>query len=213
MIQPALYFLLLNCPGSVYSWPSLRANCASGPSSVILVVGSNRNTPSFVEEVIAVRKIVFVVVGVFVSSVALGRIDNLMADRGFAGPNAFAQDFEDSAETQATHMLPNTAGNYVGELVSHTSGTGTISIDLTQKGPKLGGTFQAAVGGGTFGGDVKGKVKANWDVTLTLFRPGHRCKFDFKGMWTPHSTGNEIAGTYLSKGCAPPDMGMVDAFD
>ena len=159
------------------------------------------------------RKIVFVVVGVFVSSVALGRIGNLLADRGFAGPNAFAQDSDDSADTQSKQMLPNAAGNYDGSLVSHTSGTGTISIDLTQEGGKLAGTFEAAVGGGTFGGDVKGKVKANWDVTLLLFRPGHKCKFDFTGTWTPHSTGNEIAGTYRSKGCSPPDFGMIDAFD
>jgi hypothetical protein len=160
-----------------------------------------------------VRKFVFVVLGMFVASFALGRADSLRAHRGCGGSVAAAQSLDDSTGADAidSHATPPAvAGNYSGNVTDHKLGMGTISVDLTQHGSKLSGTWTTDLPG-VGGGSLSGTVKPNGKIHLKLSITGLRhCAENFQGMF---ENGDEIAGVYHTNGCRGADHGMVDVTD
>jgi hypothetical protein len=158
-----------------------------------------------------VRKVVFVIAVVFLSSFAMGRAQSLVAHKGFAGPAAYAQSWDDSASADVadSHTPPNVSGSYTGMATDHKFGMGTISVDLTQTGSKLSGTWSTDLGGGVTDAPVSGKVRPNSKVHLKL-TISHHCSLNFQGIF---ENGDEISGVYVASGCGSPDHGMADVTD
>jgi hypothetical protein len=159
-----------------------------------------------------VRKVVFVTAVLFLSSFAIGRAESLIAHQGFAGPTAYAQSWDDSADADVVNSHtppPNVSGSYTGMATDHKFGMGEISIDLTQTGSKLSGTWSTVLGGGVTDAPVSGTVKPNSKVHLKL-KISHHCSLNFQGTF---ENGDEISGVYVASGCGHPDHGMADVTD
>ena len=158
------------------------------------------------------RKILFVIAGVFLASFAMAQAEGVGAHRGFGGSIAWAQSWDDSAEGDAVDSRtppPNVAGSYTGMASDHKFGMGAISIDLTQTGSKLSGTWSTDLGGGVSDEPVSGKVRPNSKVHLKL-TISHHCSLNFQGIF---EHGDEISGVYVASGCGSSDHGAADVTD
>ena len=157
------------------------------------------------------RKVVFVVVGVFVSSFALGRAQSLINHQGFAGSAAFAQAWADSNDSPDMKAPPpDVSGGYSGNVVDHRFGPGTIDVDIAQDGSKLTGTWDTDVNGGAQG-TLKGSVKPNGKVHMRLKITGQGgCGLNMQGIF---QNNDEIVGKYQVTGCGHADHGTVDMTD
>ena len=158
------------------------------------------------------RKILFVIAGVFLASFAMTGVEGVGAHRGFGGSMAWAQSWDDSADGDAVDSRtppPNVAGSYTGMAADHKLGMGAISIDLTQMGSKLSGTWSTDLSGGITGAPVSGKVRPNSKVHLKLEVNRH-CSLNFQGTF---ENGDEISGVYVASGCGSSDHGTADVTD
>ena len=160
------------------------------------------------------RKVVFVIAVLFLSSLAIGRAESLLAHRGFAGSAAYAQNWDNSGSDASstaepeTKSPPNVAGTYSGTIDDHQDGSGPMTMTINQNGKKLTGNFTTFFNSGTIKGSVSttGKVHARLKV-------GGTCGASFHGTF---ENGDEIVGVYNVSGCRPKDNGdhgTIDATD
>jgi hypothetical protein len=160
-----------------------------------------------------VGRISFVIAGMFLATFAFGRVESLVAHRGFGGSQAWAQDWYDSSgdsssadDSQSKSMPPDISGTYTGTVVDHKAGKSDATIIITQNGGKLSGSFSTGFNHGT----VKGTIKAN-DMLKLRLKIGGTCGANFHGVF---ENGDEISGVYSVSGCAGGngDHGTVDVF-
>ncbi|MGH7779146.1 MAG: hypothetical protein ACREQR_04880 [Candidatus Binataceae bacterium] len=110
---------------------------------------------------------------------------------------ALAQDDDATAVADAKTPPAAMAGTWTGPLVdTGKSGTGTLTLDLTQVKATVGGTFSATGGTTDATGSLKGKAVGN-KVTILLDQTNqtHPCKVNLKGKVL---TLDEYTGTFKS---------------
>jgi hypothetical protein len=159
-----------------------------------------------------VRKIVFVVTGVFMASFAVARAQSLIMHQGFAGSAAWAQNWADPADddsaTSQPDAVPTVGGSYSGSVQDKRFGPGGIEADIIQNGSKLTGMWNSDFGGP---GTIKGSVKPNGKVHMRLKITGKGgCGLNVQGLF---QNGNEIIGKYQVTGCGKSDHGTFDITD
>jgi hypothetical protein len=137
-------------------------------------------------------KIGLVIVGTALAMSAMGRVENVVAHRGFGSSVVCAQESNDPATSAS--------GVYSGTIVDNNLGTGMISASLSQQHSKLDGTFVATFVSSNYGpGFVNGKISSNGSINARLkFSLKGKCGLNFHGTF---QNGNEISGDYTMTGC------------
>jgi hypothetical protein len=161
-----------------------------------------------------VRKIVFVVAGMFLASFSMARTQSLIMHQGFAGSAAWAQNWADPADDDSVasqpDMVPSVGGSYTGSVQDKRFGAGGIEADVIQNGSKLTGTWDTDINGGAVG-TIKGSVKPNGKVHMRLKITGQGgCGLNVQGLF---QNGDEIIGKYQVTGCGKSDHGTFDITD
>src|SRR5579863_7711223 len=129
------------------------------------------------------KKIGLIVIGTVLAMFLMARV---------GGSVAFAQQWTDPSDDSAnadsaTPSAPDITGSYSGTLDDHKLGTGELSMDITQNGKKITGSWNATFGGpGTLKGVVtsKGNILARLKIT-----GGHSCGLNVEAKF---ANGNEI---------------------
>jgi hypothetical protein len=160
-------------------------------------------------------KIGLVIVGTALAMSAMGRVENVVAHRGFCGSVASAQESNDPADDAAAQddadaeNATSAGGVYSGTIVDNNLGTGMISAALSQQHSKLDGTFVATFVSTNYGpGFVNGKISSNGNINARLkFSLKGKCGLNFHGTF---QNGNEISGDYTMTGCKMSDHGTFD---
>jgi hypothetical protein len=160
-----------------------------------------------------VKKIGLIVTGTALAMFGMARIESLAAHRGFSGSTAFAQQWTDPSDDSATDdsatpSVPDITGSYSGTLDDHKLGIGDVSMDITQTGKKITGSWTATFGGP---GTLKGVVTSKGRVLARLKITGQgACGLNVEGKF---ANGNEISGHYQVTGCGHSDHGTFDMTD
>jgi hypothetical protein len=164
------------------------------------------------------RKTGAAIIAVSLASFAIGVVGEIVAQFGpepavawsqdstqvanDAAPGDSADNFLESEPDQKS-TPPNVGGAWCGSLEDNQLGSGTISMNVLQKGSKIHGSWTDDLGAsGTF----KGKVQGN-AVVVTLKPRGTNCRYHVNGTLV---TPTEISGNYSVFGCHIADGGNFD---
>lgn len=162
-----------------------------------------------------VRRIAFAILAFASVSLGVNGVGGLPAEIGPYSAVAWAQDStqtaaaaqDDSADDTsefATKSSPaNVAGPWCGSINDNAFGSGTISLQVKQKGTKLSGSWSDTLGAS---GKFKGKINGD-SITATLRARGTNCKIAMVGALV---APKEASGTYSIFGCKQSDGGTFD---
>ncbi|HEY6299568.1 MAG TPA: hypothetical protein VIW95_07980 [Candidatus Binatus sp.] len=162
-------------------------------------------------------KIGLVIVGTALAMSAMGRVENVVAHRGFCGSVASAQESNDPADDASSQDMDDAPqdvdaapdvtaqqiqGTYSGTIDDAKLGSGTYLggfIPQIRSHSKLLGTWVDSLN--NVPGSIKGSVNSSGAISAT-YKLGikGRCIFKFHGMFN----NGEISGTYTTNGCTGP---------
>ena len=184
-------------------------------------------------------KIGFVITGIGLAMLAMGRVESVASHRGFSESAVWAQQSDDQAGDAASpddeaseadaawqddadlavqnaghKNVCKVCGTYSGQIISNSLGTGTIMLGIIPanipfRSKVIGTWIDSFDNTPAF---LKGSASSNGGVSLQfrLKAKGH-CLFKFHGTF---ENGNEISGTYSTNGCSgPSDSGTIDITD
>jgi hypothetical protein len=163
------------------------------------------------------RKTCAAILAVALASFAIGSVGELVAQYGPDPAVAWAQDSTQIAnaaqggsadnfvesEPDQKSTPPNVGGAWCGSLEDNQLGSGTISMNILQKGSKIRGSWTDDLGAS---GTLKGKVQGD-AVVVTLKPRGTNCRYHVNGTLV---TPTEISGNYSIFGCHIADGGNFD---
>jgi hypothetical protein len=165
-----------------------------------------------------VRKTCVVILAFSLASFAIAWVAGLASQYGAYPGIAWAQDStrlatdtpqSDSGENSIESGLdqksapPNVRGAWCGPIDDNQLGSGSITMNVLQKGSKIHGSWTDDLGAsGTFKGKVNGDA-----VIVTLKARGSKCRFHVNGTLV---TPTEISGSYSIFGCHVADGGDFD---
>jgi uncharacterized protein (DUF2147 family) len=162
-----------------------------------------------------VGRLSFLITGTVLAMFVMGRAESFLAHRGLGGSQAWAQDWYDSSgdssseaddsESKSKTPPPDIAGTYTGTIDDHKEGSGAFTMEITQTGGKLSGSFFDFFNSGTISGTVTSKDK----VKMRLKVSG-KCGATFHGEF---EDGDQISGVYKVSGCKISDHGTIEATD
>jgi hypothetical protein len=119
-----------------------------------------------------------------------------------SGAQAYSDD-SSSRSARQTSAPPAVHGTWCGSMDDNHFGTANVSMDISQRGSKLSGTWTSSL---NRSGTLKGKI-AGSTVTLTLQEQGTACRAAVNGTLVQ---SDEITGTYTIFGCHQSDGGTFD---
>lgn len=164
------------------------------------------------------RKTCAAILVVSLASFAIGRVNGLVARYRPDPAVAWAQDStqadSDAAQSDSVDNFiesepdqkstpPTVGGAWCGSLEDNQLGSGTISMNILQKGSKIRGSWTDDLGAS---GTLKGKVRGD-AVVVTLKPRGTNCRYHVNGTLV---SPTEITGNYSIFGCHIADGGNFD---
>ena len=116
-----------------------------------------------------------------------------------------ASNYSDDAQSESSKRTspPAVQGTWCGPMNDNHFGLANISMDISQRGSKLSGTWTSSLGRS---GTLKGKI-AGSAVSLTLQEKDNVCRAAVNGTLVQ---SDEITGNYTIFGCHQSDGGTFD---
>jgi hypothetical protein len=144
------------------------------------------------------RKITIALAGVSLISLLIATIHGRFGS-ATAWATSWLDDSDNGNEIEPDKKAPppNIAGAWSGSIDDNDAGTGSLSLDVTQKNSKINGEFDCYFGSGSFSGSINSAGVIKFTAKLEGSCKG-TCHLQVNAS-LPHPT--EMSGTYKVQGC------------